>query len=183
MRLAMKFTFDRKKMDAVDLASAALMVLAAVFVSTFFWNAAAGAHGSEESFMAQLRKASEKRVEKEQAQIGFLLDLEGEGKTGQALDAGAQAARRLAGNSQFHLLMARGYREAGAFPSSVAEYRKALEANRDYSDRRSSFYVGPSLRPFIREVRIARASSADFGDSVLRRDLFYLERSLAGGCH
>lgn len=183
MRLPMKFTFNRKKMDAVDVASAALMVLAAVFASTFFWNAAAGANSSEESFMAQLRKASEKRVKKEQVQIGFLLDLEGEGKTGQVLDAGVQASRRLTGNSQFHLLMARGYREAGAHSSSVAEYRKALEANRDYSDRRSSFYVGSSLRPFIREVRIARASSADFGDSRLRRDLFYLERSLAGGCH
>jgi hypothetical protein len=183
MKQPVKYTFDREKMDAVDLASAVLMVLAAVFVSTFFWNAAAGANGGEESFMAQLRQASEKRVKKEQAQIGFLLDLESEGKTGQALDAGAQASRRLAGNSQFHLLMARGHREAGAFPSSVAEYRNALEANRDYSDRRSSFYVGSSLRPFIRQVRIAHASSADFGDSGLRRDLFYLERSLAGGCH
>jgi len=179
----MKPAFDKKKMDAVDLVSAALMALAAVFVFTFFWNAAAGAHGSEESFMEQLRKASEKRVAKEQGQIRFLLDLVEEGKTEQALDEGTKASGRLEGNSQFHLLMARGYRENGVLPFSIVEYRKALEANRDYSDRRSPFYVGSSLRPFIREVRLAHVSAADFGSSGLRQDLFYLERSLAGGCH
>ena len=68
-------------------------------------------------------------------------------------------------------------------PFSIVEYRKALEANRDYSDRRSPFYVGSSLRPFIREVRLAHVSATDFGSSGLRQDLFYLERSLAGGCH
>lgn len=183
MTLPMKPSFDKKKIDAVDLVSAALMTLAAIFVSTFFWNAAAGAHGSEESFMEQLRKASEKRVAKEQGQIRFLLNLEEEGKTGKALAEGAKASDRLEGNSQFHLFMARRYRERGVLPSSIVEYRKALEANRDYSDRRSPFYVGPSLRPFIREVRIAHASVADFGSSGLRQDLFYLERSLAGGCH
>jgi hypothetical protein len=181
----MKNSFSRKKIDLVDLLSGVTMALAAAFVTTFFWQAAAGASGSEESFMARLRMESAKRIEKEQAQIRFLLDMEDEGKTGDALSEGAAAAERFDGNSQFHLLLARGYREQGDLGTSVVEYRRALESNRDYSDRRSTFYLGSTLRPFIREVRLARAEAGpgSAGNTVVRRDLFYLERSLAGGCH
>jgi hypothetical protein len=181
----MKNILSPKSIDTVDLVSGVTMVLAAAFVTTFFWQAAAGASGSEESFMARLRMESTKRVEKEQAQISFLLDMEDEGKTGDALSEGVAAAERFDRNSQFHLLLARGYREKGDLGTSVAEYRRALEINRDYSDRRSTFYLGSTLRPFIREVRLACAEtgpgSADH--SAIHRDLFYLERSLAGGCH
>ena len=53
----MRISFIKKKLDTVDIVSALLMSLAAVFVSTFFLNAAAGARGSEESYLARLRQA------------------------------------------------------------------------------------------------------------------------------
>ena len=181
----MKDTLFPKKFDPVDLVSGVTMVLAAVFVTTFFWQAAAGASGSEESFMARLRMEAARKIEKERTQIRFLLELEEEGKPEQALGEGVAAAERFDGNSQFHLLLARVYREQGDLPTSVAEYRRALERNRDYSDRRSDFYLGSTLRPFIREVRLAYADTGpgSSGNSAVHRDLFYLERSLAGGCH
>lgn len=178
----MKFAFLKKKLDSIDAVSGAAMVLAALFVTTFFWNVAAGARGREGSFMARLREESAKRITGERVQMASLLDLEKEGRMNRALEEGERTSGRLSGNSQFHLFMARGYRGRGDNAHAVAEYRKALEANRDYSDRRSFFYIGSSLRPFIRDMKLAFATSSP-GDVAVRRDLFYLERSLAGGCH
>ena len=59
-------------------------------------------------------------------------------------------------------------------------YRRAVEANRDYTDRHSAFFLGEKLRSLIREGR--KAYLAD-GPSDAVRDLFFLERSLARGCH
>jgi len=181
----MKNIFPPRDIDPVDFVSGVAMVLAGAFVATFFWQAAAGASGSEESFMARLKMESARRIEKEQVQISFLLDMEGQGKTADALSEAAAVAERFEGNSQFHLLLARGYREEGDLGTSVVEYRRALEGNRDYSDRRSAFYLGSTLRPFIREVRLAYAGTGPGAadHSAIHRDLFYLERSLAGGCH
>jgi nitrogen fixation-related uncharacterized protein len=171
-----------KKTDLVDALGVVSVLLAALFVTTFFWNASAGAKDDDESFMARLHRASEKRIDKERAEIGFLLELEDNGQSERALQEGERFAQSFSGNSQFSLLMARSYRAGGEAVHALAHYREALQANRDYSDRRSAFYIGASLRPFVREMKAVLAD-AGAENAALRRDLFYVERSLAGGCH
>ena len=177
-----------RKTDLLDTLSAAVLVLAGLFVVIFFWQAAAGGRGSEESFLAGLIRESEKRIDKERSQITFLREMVEEGRKEEAWEEGLAAAARLQGNSQFHLFLARGYRERGELAPAITEYRRAVEANRDYTDRRSPFYLGKKLKNLVREGRAAylagenRApASGSVADAV--RNLFFLERSLAGGCH
>jgi hypothetical protein len=180
----MRSFFSPRRFDLVDGAAAAVMAVAALFVVTFFCQASAGAAGSEGSYLADLRRAAEKRIAKEREQIAFLLEKEGAEGTWQE---GLASLSRLEGNSQFHLFLARGYRERGALGSSVGEYRRAVEINRDYTDHRSPHYHGKSLRALVKEARGIYLEEGrprtDLEDAVaVVRDLFYLERSLAGGC-
>jgi hypothetical protein len=177
-----------QKVDLLDALSAAVFVLAGLFVMIFFWQAAAGDRGSEENFLAGLLKESEKRIDKERSQIAFLHEMVEEGKKSEAWAEGLAAAARLQGNSQFHLFLARGYRERGELAPAITEYRRAVEANRDYTDRRSPFYLGKKLKDLVREGRAAyltgeNRSPVNRSAADNLRNLFFLERSLAGGCH
>lgn len=164
----------------LDGASAAFMALAGFFALAFFWQVFAGTAGDEEDFRTRLRAEAEKRIRKERAQIGFLLEKAVQGKEEAAWKEGLAAEPRLQGNSQFHLFLARGYRERSRLDSAIREYRRAVEANRDYTDRHSAFFLGEKLRSLIREGRTAYLAD---GPSATVRDLFFLERSLARGCH
>ncbi len=175
-----------RRLDMVDGAAAVVMAAAALFVVTFFWQATAGAVGGEDSYLARLHQAAEKRIARERQQVAFLLDKEGAGKAEEAWEEGLAVASRLEGNSQFHLFLARGYRERGMLGPSISEYRKAVEINRDYTDRRSPHYHGKALRSLVREARGIYLEKgrprAGLANAAVVRDLFYLERSLAGGC-
>jgi len=184
----MRFSFFFRRIDRIDMAVAVGMALSAFFVLSFFWQASAGASRREEAFLDRLRLESEKRVQKERKQIASFLDLAAAGETEEALSLMAAAADGFEGNSQFHLFLARAYRERREFAPSLRQYRKALESNRDYSDRRSPFFQGDALRPFLAEAKAAYLDGgrprADVpAASALIGDLFYIERSLAGGCH
>ena len=177
------FLFPRR-LDMVDGAAAAIMAAAALFVVIFFCQASAGASGGDDSYLAGLRRAAEKRIAKEREQIAFLLEKEGAEEVWQE---GLASVSRLEDNSQFHLFLARGYHERGMLGSSIGEYRAAVEINRDYTDHRSPYYHGKALRALVKEARgiyleegRPRTGLADAAAVV--RDLFYLERSLAGGC-
>lgn len=180
----MKSFFSLPRLDMVDGAAAAVMVAAALFVVTFFFQASAGATGGEDSYLAGLRRAAEKRIAKERGQISFLLEKEGADETWQE---GLASISILEGNSQFHLFLARGYRERGMLGPSIGEYRRAVEINRDYTDHRSPYYHGKALRALVKEARAVyleegRPRTGLVDAAVVVRDLFYLERSLAGGC-
>jgi len=176
------------RVDSVDAASGGLVFLAALFVAGFFWQASSGAAGSEEALFEELRAAARERILGEREAIRDLLALEGEGGGGEVLERAVERSRHLGGNSQLHLLIARRYGEEGNLPLTLREYRRALEANRDYSDRRSEFYLGGTLRPLLAQAKtalLARGLPGKAGEGAegAVRDLFYIERSLAGGCH
>lgn len=164
----------------LDAAAGAVMALAGFFALAFFWQVFAGAAGDDQDFRARLSAEAEKRIRKERTQIGFLLEKEAQGKGEEAWEEGLAAEPRLQENSQYHLFLARGYRERSRLGPAIREYRRAVEANRDYTDRRSAFFLGEKLRSLIREGRKAYLAE---GPSDIVRDLFFLERSLARGCH
>ncbi len=170
-------------MDVVDFAATAVLGLAAVFVIAFSWNASAGAARSELSLRTQLEAEARRRVGKEREQIGHLLALADDGEKDQARQLAEKSADRFAGNSQFHLLRARLGLAGGEMGPVLGAYRRALELNRDYSDRRSEFYLGGELRPLLREARLAYLGEGAAGGKGPLRDLFFIERALAGGCH
>jgi len=177
-----RFPLFRRTIDSVDLTAAAILGTAAFFVVAFFWQASAGAARSDLSLRKELEAEARKRVDRERKQIGHLLALVDAGNEAQAQMTAEEDAGRFAKNSQFHLLLARLSRESGELESSLSAYRRALETNRDYSDRRSEFYLGEELRPLLQEARSAYLPAGRSAGGPVR-DIFFIERSLAGGCH
>ena len=173
-----------RKPDILDTASGTTAVLAALFVAVFFWQAAAGSAVQEEDYRADLLRAAEKRIAGERSQIASLLEMAGEGREEEAWAEGLAAADRYRGNSQFHLLLGRGHRRRGELAEAIGEYRRAVESN---TDRRSPFYLGETLKALVGEGRAAYLPRGEgppgSGDAAALRDLFFIERSLAGGCH
>ena len=154
--------------------AAALGVCAlAAVIAAVRLGAAAGTDGVD--LVAQMRARTEQRVAAERDQIRPALAAAVRGEREVARREAEAALAGLAGNSQLHLLLARIYREGGAIVSALSEYRRAVELLRDYTDRRSSQFIGAGLAPWLREVR-----SGVSGEAL--GDLHYLERALAGGC-
>lgn len=171
--------------DLLDAAAGgALALLAAVaLLLAVELGTAAGVGGGE--LLAELRARSEKRVAQERGQIRGLLDLVAQGRRNEALRAGELALANAGDNSQLHLLLAEGYRERGQDAGALRAYRRAVELGRDYADRRSPHYLGTGFRDWVRGVkpRLQReAAAAVPGAPEALRDLYFLERSLAGGC-
>ena len=177
----------KKRFDPLVISAWAGIVVTGVFLFSFFQQLSAVNAFDDELLLEELRRQSEQRVIEEQGQIRSVLERSAAGLDEEAWEEGLKSAARLEGNSQLHLFLARGYRERSLYRPAVSEFRKAVELNRDYTDRRSSFYIGPNLRPFLQEARklFLRRRGAEGGEELREtvRDLFFLQRSLAGGCH
>jgi tetratricopeptide (TPR) repeat protein len=150
-------------------AAALLLALAAALTAAVRLGSAAAADGGE--LLARLRERTERRIAAEREQVRPLLAGGGDA----ALAAAEAALGRLPENSQLHLALAAAYRERGAVPAALREYRRAVELVRDYADRRSPRAIGADLGPWLRRVRPSLSGRA-------LADLHYLERALAGGC-
>jgi hypothetical protein len=185
----MKIPFCKRNCDGVDAAAAAALVCAISFAVTFFWQASAGAVRGDASYLEELHRQIGQKIMKERDQISHLLVLEEEGDTTapvwQDLISSYDSYE---GNSQFHLIAGAVYaREDRHLAKALREYRLALEMNREYADRRSPWYRGEELEPLTAKAKklirpgggpVSRAAA-----KAARQDLFYIERSLAGGCH
>ena len=55
--------FSSRKFDAVDGAAAAVLAVAALFCGLFFYQVSAGATAAEDSYLARLHAAAEKRID------------------------------------------------------------------------------------------------------------------------
>jgi tetratricopeptide (TPR) repeat protein len=173
------------RIDVLDAgAGAALVLLAAVaLLFAVELGTAAGVGGGD--LVAELRARSEKRLTQERAQIRGLLELASQGRAEEALRGGELALASAGDNSQLHLLLAAGYRARGEDAAALRAYRRAVELGRDYVDRRSPHYLGTGFRDWVHAAkpRLQRAAAAAVpGAEAALRDLYFLERSLAGGC-
>jgi hypothetical protein len=156
----------------LEWATAAALLLAAAAALTIAVRLAAAAGSDEGELLARLHERTDRRVAGEREQLRPILAV---GAPGNAARTATAALARFPDNSQLHLVAAAAHRERGDVAAALREYRRAVELVRDYADRRSPHSIGADLAPWLRHVRPELSGPA-------LRDLYYLERALAGGC-
>ncbi|MDH3348435.1 MAG: hypothetical protein OEM02_10125 [Desulfobulbaceae bacterium] len=75
----------------------------------------------------------------------------------------------------------------GHVEKAIADYRKAVEMNPDYVDKKASSFIGPEIKKFVTQsksfVEKQLAENPDNKDSKRAlKNIYYLQRRLAGGC-
>lgn len=85
-----------------------------------------------------------------------------------------------------YMFLGQGYRLKEDYPKSLSNYRKAVEMNPDFVDKTSPDKIGKKyLMPLVRKVvvlaRTPKFKKIDgFKDTL--KNLYYLQRRMAGGC-
>ncbi len=85
-----------------------------------------------------------------------------------------------------YMYLARGYTLKEDYPGSLANYRKAIEMNPDFVDKTSPDKIGKTdLIPLVRKVILLSRTPAFKkinNYKATMKNLYYLQRRLAGGC-
>ncbi len=85
-----------------------------------------------------------------------------------------------------YMYLGQGYRLKEDIPNSLSHYRKAVEMNPDFVDKNSPDKIGKKyLMPLVRKVvvlaRTSKFKKAE-GYKATLKNLYYLQRRMAGGC-
>ena len=75
----------------------------------------------------------------------------------------------------------------GHVEKAIADYRKAVEMDPDYVDKKASLFIGPEIKKFVTQsksfVEKQLAENPDNKESKRAlKNIYYLQRRLAGGC-
>jgi len=90
-------------------------------------------------------------------------------------------------NAQAHVYMAQIKLQKGKLGESLQNYRQAVEMDPDLVDERTPFYIGDKLERLVKEgmEKFKREKELKPGDESVDKvlkDVYYLQRRLAGGC-
>ncbi|OGW37069.1 MAG: hypothetical protein A2Y97_01655 [Nitrospirae bacterium RBG_13_39_12] len=71
--------------------------------------------------------------------------------------------------------------------NAILEYKEAVDLNPDYLDKKTSLFQGKKLNIAVKEaiIEIEKRIKADPDDKLMkkyRKDIYYLQRKIAGGC-
>jgi tetratricopeptide (TPR) repeat protein len=89
--------------------------------------------------------------------------------------------------AQSYVYLARSHVKQGNLGDSIRSYRRAVEMEPDYMDRRTSRYIGDEIKELVEEGRekFGREKALKPKDKEVGKtleDVYYLQRRLAGGC-
>ena len=90
-------------------------------------------------------------------------------------------------NSLSYIYLAESYLAQGRLSDAIRNYRRAVEMNPDYVDARTPLYKGEELKKLVTEgiPKLEREKKLKPKDEEVKqalKDVYYLQRRLAGGC-
>ena len=90
-------------------------------------------------------------------------------------------------NSLSYVYLAESYLAEGRLLDAIRNYRRAVEMNPDYVDRRTPAYIGDELKKLVTEgvPKLERERKLKPEDEDVKqglKDVYYLQRRLSGGC-
>lgn len=86
-----------------------------------------------------------------------------------------------------YIYLAKLFVKQGKLGDAIHEYRRAVEMDSDYVDRKTPHFVGDEIETYVQEARekFGREKELKPKDKEVRKvleDVYYLQRRLAGGC-
>lgn len=86
-----------------------------------------------------------------------------------------------------YVYMAELYLEQGKLGDAIHSYRRAVEMEPDYADKKTPLFIGDEIKNLVKESRekFGREKALRPKDKEVRKvlkDLYYLQSRLAGGC-
>jgi len=86
-----------------------------------------------------------------------------------------------------YVYLAQLYLSQGKLSASIHNYRRAVEIEPDYVDKRTLLFMGDEIRELVKEgmEKLEREKKLKPQDKQIRqalKDVYYLQRRLAGGC-
>ena len=95
--------------------------------------------------------------------------------------------KRYPAKSMSYVYMAQLYLKQGKLGDSIHNYRRAVEMEPDYVDPRTPLFMGDEIKKLVKEgiEKLEREKSLKPNDKQVRqalKDVYYLQRRLAGGC-
>lgn len=123
--------------------------------------------------------ASQARVALLQKLYGPVEQLRKEGQLQAALLKLDEIGRSYPGEAHGSMVQGEILLEMGAFDEAVASFVRAVKANGDYVDAKSPLSGRDRIETVVKK---GLASSSSGASPLLRKNLFYLQSRLAGGC-
>jgi tetratricopeptide (TPR) repeat protein len=96
-------------------------------------------------------------------------------------------AKNYPGNSLSYMYLAESYLAQGRLADAIRNYRRAVEMEPDYVDKRTTLFRGEELKDVVTEgiLKLEREKKLKPKDDEVKqalKDVYYLQRRLAGGC-
>ena len=91
------------------------------------------------------------------------------------------------GKPQSHVYLAQLSLKSGKLADTIYNYRLAVEKDPDYMDKKTPLFIGHEVKELVKESlpKFGREKELKPKDKTVRnalKDLYYLQRVLAGGC-
>jgi len=133
------------------------------------------------------KAAFEKKKERNQRIYQELLGEMEKGDLAQAKESLEGIMTKYPNNAQSYVYLAQIDLKKGKLGEAIQDYRKAVEMDPDLVDERTPFFIGDKLENIVNEgtEKFKREKELKPGDEIVDKvlkDVYYLQRRLAGGC-
>ncbi len=136
---------------------------------------------------AELKRKYEQQMAKNAWLYRNVLVLEKKGKLDEAMEELRKILAQHPKDAYGLILEARLYYRQGHLADAIHTYRKAIEMDPDYVDRKTPLYIGDEIMKIIEgsRAKLHRERKLKPGDTKIKvaiDDIYYLQRRIAGGC-
>jgi tetratricopeptide (TPR) repeat protein len=140
-----------------------------------------GSETEEKSNPYALKEEANKQI------YGEVTSYMGKGLYGEAMSKLEDIVKMYPDNPQSYVYLARVHLKQGRLGESLRNYRIAVEMEPDYVDERTPLFIGDEIEDLVEEGRekFGREKDLKPEDEEVRKtlkDIYYIQRRLAGGC-
>ncbi len=136
---------------------------------------------------AILKRKYEKQMARNAWLYGKVISLQKAGQSVQAIEELRKIMANNPSDAYASVLLGRLYYQQGRLADAIHSYRKAVQKDPDYVDKKTPLYIGDEIMELISNARgkLNREKRLKPNDTKIQtaiNDIYYLQRRIAGGC-